>query len=95
MPDRADVPRRSAVEAFVSGAECLVYHPVRDEATALNASATEIWQLCDGTRNLDGIARVLGERYGLDHTLFVADVEAAVESLRARGLLDAAMPDAS
>ena len=82
------VPRQQRVEAFASDGESLLYSAVRDEASALNRTATEIWDLCDGTKTVAAIARVLGQRYGLDEAQLVADVTAAVTALRARGLVD-------
>jgi pyrroloquinoline quinone biosynthesis protein D len=60
----------------------------RDEASALNRTATEIWELCDGTKTIAAIARTLGERYGVDEEYLLADVMTAVTTLRVRGLLD-------
>ena len=65
-PDAAGdtiVPHRANVERFAAEGECLLYNPARDEASALNRSATEIWELCDGRLTIGAIARVLGERY--------------------------------
>ena len=64
VADGRSVPRRIAVEEFVQDGECLLYNPSRDEASALNRTATEVWSLCDGRLTLSGIAGVLGERYG-------------------------------
>ena len=89
----AFVPRQRRVEAFASGGESLLYSVMRDEASALNRTATEIWELCDGTRSIGAIARVLGQRYGVDDADLLADVTAAVTSLRARALVDVG-PDA-
>lgn len=82
------VPCQRKVEAFVSDGESLLYSPTRDEASALNRSSTEIWELCDGTRTVGAIARTLAERYGVDEADLLADVTAAVTTLRARGLVD-------
>jgi pyrroloquinoline quinone biosynthesis protein D len=93
MDDRlhaAVVPRQRQVEAFASEGESLLYSATRDEASALNRTATEIWELCDGTRTIGAIARALGQRYGVDDAHLLADVTAAVATLRARGLVDLA-----
>ena len=82
------VPCQRKVEAFASDGESLLYSAARDEASALNRSATEIWELCDGTKTIAAIARALGERYGVDEAYLLADVTAAVAALRARGLVD-------
>ena len=85
---RAVVPNQRPVEAFASDGESLLYSARRDEASALNRTATEIWALCDGTRTIGAIARALGQRYGVDEAYLLADVMAVVTTLRARGLVD-------
>lgn len=83
-----DVPRQRRVEAFTSDGESLLYSATRDETSALNRTATEIWELCDGTKTVGAIARTLGQRYGVDEVALVADVAATVGELRTRGLVD-------
>ncbi len=83
----ATVPSRAPVEAFEDAGECLLYNPSRDEASALNRTATEVWHLCDGSLTVLAIAQLLGERYGVDGTLLVGDVAAAIDALRTRGLI--------
>lgn len=82
------VPRRAQVDDFVADGECLLYSAVRDEAATLNRTATEIWELCDGTRSIQSIARTLGDRYGVDEMALLDDVAAAIDVLRTRGLVD-------
>ena len=84
----AAVPRQRRVEAFASGGESLLYSAARDEASALNRTATEIWELCDGTKTIAAIAKALAQRYGVDDSYLLADVQAGVTMLRARGLVD-------
>ena len=90
MPDLSLVPRRSKVDAFASDGECLLYSPARDQATVLNRTGTEIWELCDGARNIGAIARTLAERYGVDEGLLFDDITAAVSMFRERGLVEVA-----
>lgn len=82
------VPHQRRVEAFASDGESLLYSAMRDEASALNRTATEIWELCDGTKTVGAIARELGLRYGVEESYLLADVLAAVTTLQARGLVD-------
>ena len=84
----ATVPRRVPVEAFVREGESLVYHAERDEASALNRTATEVWELCDGSLTVSAIAGALGSRYGVDAALLFDDVVEALFALRARGLIE-------
>ena len=86
--DRALVPRRATVEDFLSDGECLLYSSSRDEASALNRTATEIRQLCDGSLTVNGIAEILGERYGVEKNLLLEDISLALLALRARGLVE-------
>jgi hypothetical protein len=44
----------------------VVYDPTRDMVHHLNPSAAMIFELCDGTRDADAIAGLLGEAFGLD-----------------------------
>ena len=88
MIHAALVPCRQNVEAYASDGESLLYSAMRDEASALNRTATEIWELCDGTSTIGDIARALGQRYGVDDAYLIADVTATVTTLRARGLVD-------
>jgi hypothetical protein len=82
------LPRRIAVEELVQDGECLLYNPWRDEASALNRTATEVWSLCDGRLTLSGIAAVLGERYGVTDALLRDDVARVLAAFRARGLIE-------
>jgi hypothetical protein len=84
----AAVPRPLPVEDFASEGECVLYVPARDEACTLNRTATEVWSLCDGARDAGEIARVLGDRYGLDAALLVEDVSAVLTLLQARGVIE-------
>ena len=82
------VPQRATVDDLLSDGECLVYNSSRDEASALNRSATEIWQLCDGSLSVGSIAQVLGQRYGVDRDLLLEDVVCALLALRTHGLVN-------
>lgn len=86
--DHSMVPRRSSVDEFVSDGECLLYSAARDQASVLNRTGTEIWELCDGTRSIHSIARTLAERYGVDEGLLLDDIADAVSMFRERGLVE-------
>ena len=86
--DGSALPRRIAVDELVQDGECLLYNSSRDEASALNRSATEVWSLCDGRLTLSGIAGVLGKRYGVDDAMLLDDVARVLVALRARGLIE-------
>jgi hypothetical protein len=88
MADGGSLPRRMAVEEFVQDGECLLYDSSRDQASALNRSATEVWLLCDGRLTPRGIAGVLGQRYGVNGAMLLDDVAQVLLELGARGLIE-------
>ena len=88
LADGISRPRRITVEEFVQDGECLLYNSSRDQASALNRTATEVWSLCDGRLTLSGIAGVLGERYGVNGAMLLDDVAQILAVLRARGLIE-------
>jgi pyrroloquinoline quinone biosynthesis protein D len=81
------VPRQRTVDTFASDGESLLYNATRDEASALNRTATEIWELCDGTKTIRAIVRALSRRYDVDEAYLLADVLAAVTMFRNKGLV--------
>ena len=84
----AIVPRRAEVDDFGAEGERLLYNAARDEATTLNRTATEIWQLCDGSRSIDAIAGALGDRYGVDKEALLDEVSRALHVMQERGLVE-------
>jgi len=89
MPvDVTAVPRRCEVETFDGDGETLVYSAARDEASTLNRTATEIWLLCDGVRDVHAIAGALADRYGVDAAILLPDVASTCGVLAARGLVE-------
>ncbi|MEN8188230.1 MAG: PqqD family protein [Thermodesulfobacteriota bacterium] len=88
--DMETCPRRCDVKEFEEDGEVLLYHPLRDEATVLNQSAAEVWQLCDGKASLEAITTRLGARYGVEGTLLFDDVVTALLELSSRELIELA-----
>ncbi|MFN8022123.1 MAG: PqqD family protein [Acidimicrobiales bacterium] len=64
----------------------IVFDPVTDVVHHLNASAAVVFALCDGERDLTGIAAVMAEAYGLDDPP-LAEVRACVRSFSEQRLL--------
>jgi hypothetical protein len=64
----------------------IVYESERDRVHYLNATASIVFELCDGTADSSGIADLIAKAYGLDEVP-VADVEACLVQLREEGLL--------
>jgi hypothetical protein len=64
----------------------VVFDPVRDMVHHLNSSASLIFELCDGKRNPDTIAAILGEAYGLPSSP-IDEAVAGLQALAERGLI--------
>jgi hypothetical protein len=54
----------------------------------LNPTASQLWQLLDGERSLDAIARQLAQRYGLPSARVCRDVIALAEALLERACVE-------
>ena len=85
-----DTPRRRAsitFQALPDGSAVLV-----DEATgssyALNATAAQAWQLCDGQRTLDDIAAALLDKYEARPEQVAETLASFVAHLREIGVLE-------
>jgi hypothetical protein len=53
----------SGVETEIVEEEVLLYRPQDTRAIYLNITAVAIWSLCDGTRSVREIIRLIAERY--------------------------------
>jgi hypothetical protein len=65
----------------------VLYHPERQEIYLLNASATYVWRLCDGTRGPGLIVEALAEVYPLLRHAIEEDIPDLLHRLLAAGLL--------
>jgi hypothetical protein len=66
MNDDAYPRRAEALEINEAEDGLVIYDPSQDTVHHLNPSASMIFDLCDGTRDAETIARTLAEAYGLD-----------------------------
>jgi PqqD family protein of HPr-rel-A system len=67
--------------------ELVVYQPRSRRGYVLNASAAQIWSLCDGSRSVRAVADQMATDFGLDARRALADVQACLEALQQTGLL--------
>jgi hypothetical protein len=74
------------VETEVVDGEVLLYHPRHTRAVYLNATAAVVWGLCDGSRPVGEIVRILAESYP-DAMSLTDDVLSTVDQLRESGVL--------
>ena len=85
MIDHIPVPTAD-VEMEVVDGEVLLYHPQQTRAIYLNPTAAVVWGLCDGSRSVREIIRVIGESYP-DADSVTDDVLATLTRLRESGVL--------
>jgi hypothetical protein len=76
---RDDLVIRQVEDQFV------VYDPVEDVTSLLNASAALVMDLCDGTRTQQEIALEVANVFGLDVDLVRDDVREACSDFSTRG----------
>jgi hypothetical protein len=67
--------------------EISTYHPGTDRVVLLNVTASDVFALCDGTLDEDGIAELLAGAYRADLDEVAAGVRAAVDLLTAEDLV--------
>lgn len=67
--------------------ELILFNPATETYFTLNRSAREVWELADGTRSLDEIARDLGSRYGMSAESLRDDVTTIVDGFVEAGLI--------
>jgi PqqD family protein of HPr-rel-A system len=67
--------------------EALIFDPRTADTHRLNATAYEVWALCDGSRSEAEIAGELSERYAIDAGQALEHVARIVEEFRRYGLL--------
>lgn len=80
-------PQEQAVDALDIDGSINLYHPEKDVALVLNGTASDIWQLCDGRHDLEGIIRLLAASYRVDASRIRHEVEALVAVLVEQGFL--------
>ena len=84
----APLPRaRTDVECVVVDGEAVVYDPVAGEVHHLNATATVVWQCCDGAGTVDALVADLARTYQAPRAQVANDVGALLDELASRHLL--------
>ena len=92
MKDLPRARRTGLIVQMVDG-ETLVYDTQRDKVHCLNASAAEIFRLCDGRTTRAGIAHAAGKRLGVETDERV--VTLALHRLGRARLLEAPIPESA
>jgi hypothetical protein len=83
-----DIPRlhpRAKLRVDARTGDTFLLYPER--GLRLNGTAAEILSLACAGQDLDGIVRIMSDRYGREPTGMRADILGFLEALAARGLL--------
>jgi hypothetical protein len=79
--------RRSDLTARIVEGEVVILDRQTDHVHRLNATASYIWNRCDGRHTADAIASQLADEYNQPSEVVAQDVMATLENLRKLGLL--------
>lgn len=82
-------PHPSVETAFLVP-EVVLFDDRHGEVHHLNASASAVWMMIDGSSTMDEIAVELSEIFSVPVDRTRSDVATAIEDFRSRGLLDTA-----
>ena len=82
-------PPAHVLETEIKG-DISLFDVNRDQVSVLNATASDVWRLCDGEHTLDEIVDLLSGAYGRSAAEIRSDVEATVAKLVEEGFLPAA-----
>ena len=68
--------------------EMLLYHPAETKTIYLNETASLIWSLCDGTRTVADIAKLLEESFPEPGVHLIDDVADTIDRFAADGAVE-------
>jgi hypothetical protein len=90
MQQLPDTPRRRTGVTFqeLPDGSAVVVDEATGSSYALNATAAQVWQLCDGRRTLDDIADALLDRYEATPEQVAESVASFVAHLRELSVLE-------
>jgi len=80
---------RKRVDLIVKkmGEETILYDENANEVHSLNVTASLIWDLCDGQRDLTGIAGEVLSQFDIDESSALSDVKKTLRDFQKKGLL--------
>lgn len=80
-------PPAHILETEVHG-DISLYDAKREQVLVLNATASDVWRLCDGEQTLDEIVQLLVSAYDADATVVRNDVQNTIDQLLEEGFLE-------
>jgi len=90
MKQESQIPiRKNEIVVRTLDNEGLLYHPHKKELHVLNKTSLAIWELCDGSHNLEDIEQLLSERFkAVERDVIKRDVEQTISKFSQSGLID-------
>ena len=87
--DDLKIPRqRSGYQLEDFGAEVLLYHFAKTQVVYLNETASLIWRLCDGQRNIGEIRCLLQDAYPQVADGITQDLRSILEQFELHGAIE-------
>lgn len=88
QPNGGVAPRRNphAASRMYEG-EAFIVIPQSHEYKILNSVGSRVWELIDGARTTDEIARMIASEYDVSYETALGDVSAFLSDLQANGML--------
>jgi hypothetical protein len=75
------------VEAEPLDDQAVLIDLVTGDYHVLNETGFAIWRLCDGTRSIEAVAKIIAERYFIEYDRARDDVTSLIERLKAVNLV--------
>jgi Coenzyme PQQ synthesis protein D (PqqD) len=85
-------PPRATVQALELDGDISLYDSATTRAVVLNATASAVWRLLDGSRDTAAVVDALAAEYGIAAAAIQADVERTLAELAATGMLESRQP---
>ena len=86
IPKLIGPPPPHVIETEVRG-DISLYDAQREQVLVLNATASDVWRLCDGEQTFDQIVALLAGAYGIEASTIKPDVERTIKQLVDEGFL--------
>ena len=87
MPDRPIGPRAAGVLETEFDDDLSLYLPKSETVAVLNATASDVWRLCDGDLTVDDVVAALAKAYGVAEASIAEEVVQVVDDLTEKGFL--------
>ena len=87
MTINLDYPTQAPLTVTASEEDIVLHDPHTGSTHRLNGAAQQLWELCDGTRNLAALAQEIAVRFGIAPADASRDVKTALAQFRAAGLI--------